>query len=143
MLTEKQKRFVDFFVETGNAAEAARKAGYGAKAARRTGARNLTKPYIKKAIDERLEELRSQRIANAQEVMEYLTSMMRGRIDEEVIVVESVGDGCSCARKVIKQAGARDRNKAAELLAKRYGLNESSDNAGNGSIVLNIVNDLG
>lgn len=121
-LTEKQRRFVDYFVETGNAAEAARQAGYGEKTARMTGAKNLAKTYVREAIDDRLAELQSKRVANAQEVMEYLTAVMRGEIKEEVIVVEGAGDGCSSARRMNKQVGVRDRNKAAEMLAKRYGL---------------------
>ena len=56
-LTEKQRRFVDYYVETGNASEAARRAGYAEKAAYRTGSENLRKPQVKAAIDARLKEL--------------------------------------------------------------------------------------
>ena len=66
--------------------------------------------------------MRSKRVADAQEVMEHLTEMMRGEINEEMVVVEGTGDGCSEARIVEKQVSARDRLKAAELLGKRYGL---------------------
>ena len=54
-LTEKQKKFVDYYIQTsGNASEAARLAGYSEKTARASGAENLTKPNIKTAIDARL-----------------------------------------------------------------------------------------
>lgn len=121
-LTEKQKRFVDYYVETGNATEAAKRAGYSAKTAKQVGQENLTKPYLKAAIDARLKELASARIATAEEVLQYLTSAMRGEIQEEVIVTEGTGDGCSEAKIMTKQLSAKDQIKAAELLGKRYGL---------------------
>lgn len=121
-LTEKQKRFVDYYVETGNATEAAKRAGYKEKNAYATGAENLRKPQIKDAIDARLKELASARIATAEEVLQYLTSAMRGEIQEEVIVTEGTGDGCSEAKIMTKQLSAKDQIKAAELLGKRYGL---------------------
>lgn len=117
-LTEKQRRFIDYYIEKGNATEAARLAGY--KQPHVQGAQNLSKlrPYI----DERLKELEEERIADAREVMRFLTAAMRGEIKEDVVVVESVGDFMSEARIVKKELSARDRIKAAELLAKRYGL---------------------
>lgn len=121
-LTEKQKRFADYFVETGNGTEAAKKAGYKGKNLNRIAAENLSKLDIKNYIDEKLEEMSSKRIASANEVMELLTSAARGELEEEVVVVEGEGDGCSMARIVKKQIGAKDRIKAAELLGKRYRL---------------------
>ena len=47
---------------------------------------------------------------------------MRGEKTEEVVVVEGTGDGCSDARVMDRHVSIKDRNKAAELLAKRYGL---------------------
>lgn len=121
-LTEKQKRFADYYIETGNMTEAAIKAGYSKKTARVIGQENLLKPAIKNYIDEKLEEMSNSRIASANEVMELLTSAARGELEEEVVVVEGEGDGCSGARTIKKQIGARDRIKAAELLGKRYRL---------------------
>lgn len=121
-LTEKQKAFADYYIETLNATEAARMAGYSPKTAAEIGHENLGKPHIKFYIDKRLKEIESQRIADAAEVMKYLTSVMRGETDEEVVVVENTGDYTSEARLVRKQAGVRERNKAAELLGKRYAL---------------------
>ncbi len=120
-LTEKQTRFVDYYIETkGNATEAARKAGY--KKPNPQGSENLAKPSIKAAIDARLAELKSQRTANATEVLEYLTSVLRGQQEDETIVVEGVGDGCSRARRMNVKVATRDRNKAAELLGRVYGI---------------------
>lgn len=121
-LTEKQKRFADYYIETGNMTEAAIKAGYSKKTARVIGQENLLKPAIKNYIDERLKELEEKRVASATEVMQLLTSAMRGELDEEVVVVESIGDYCSEARVVKKKIGLKDRIKAAELIGKRHRL---------------------
>ena len=121
-LTQKQKAFCDYYIETGNATEAAIKAGYKKKTARQIGSMNLTKVDISSYIAERLKIIESKRIADAEEVLKYLTKTMRGEIDEEVVVVEGEGEGCSSARKVRKEVGIKERNKAAELLGKRYKL---------------------
>lgn len=121
-LTEKQKRFADYYIETGNMTEAAIKAGYSKKTARVIGQENLLKPAIKNYIDEKLKELEGKRVASATEVMQLLTSAMRGELDEEVVVVESIGDYCSEARVVKKKIGLKDRIKAAELIGKRHRL---------------------
>lgn len=120
-LTEKQKRFADYFIETGNGTEAAKLAGYKGKNLNRIAAENLSKLDIKSYIDEKLTEMSSKRIASANEVMELLTSAARGELEEEVVVVENA-DGFSEARTIKKKIGARDRIKAAELLGKRYRL---------------------
>lgn len=120
-LTEKQKRFIDYFIETGNAAEAARKAGYSEKTAPWIGQENLQKPTIKAAIEKRLQELKSSRTATLSEILEFMTAVMRGEVIEDVIVTEGTGDGCSEARIMQKQASARDRLEAAKALEKRLG----------------------
>lgn len=119
-LTEKQKRFVDFYIETGNATEAAKKAGYKATNAGPIGRENLRKLTVKSAIDERLKEIKSSRVANAKEVMQFLTSAMRGETEEEIVVVEGLGDGMSEARIMEKHISAHDRLDAAKALLKRY-----------------------
>ena len=119
-LTEKQRRFVDYYVETGNASEAARRAGYSEKTAGWIGQENLQKPTIKAAIDARLKELEDKRIAKADEVMQFLTSTLRGEVKEERVVVEGTGEGRSDARIIKVQVSARDRLEAAKSLLKRY-----------------------
>ena len=133
-LTEKQKRLVDYFIETGNQTEAAIKAGYSKKNARFVASKTLNLPKVKEFLEKRLKEIEENRIAKAAEVMQFLTSSMRGEIKEEVIVVEGVGDGCSDARVMEKQIGANDRIKAAALLAKRYGLDKPEDADGEAHI---------
>ncbi|MBM6701752.1 terminase small subunit [Megasphaera elsdenii] len=119
-LTEKQKRFIDYYIETGNASEAARRAGYSEKIANRIGTENLSKPVIKEAITVRLKALEDKRIAKADEVMQFLSSTLRGEVKEERVVVEGTGDGRSDARIITVQVSARDRLEAAKSLLKRY-----------------------
>ena len=121
-LTEKQKRFCDEYLIDLNATQAAIRAGYSKKTAFTIANENLKKPYIRGYIDERLKQLEDKRIAKADEVLKYLTSVMRNEVKEEVVVVEGKGDGCSSARTIKKDMSAKDRNKAAELLGKRYRL---------------------
>lgn len=133
-LTVKQQRFVDAYIETGNAAEAARRAGYKSRNADVMGRENLRKHTVRKVLEARLKEIEDKRISKAKEVMEFLTSSMRGEIKEEAVVVEGVGDGCSVARIIEKQIGANDRIKAAVQLAKRYGLDRPEDADGEAHI---------
>ena len=126
-LTEKQKRFIDFYIETLNASEAARRAGYSPRTAFRIGQENLQKPAIKSAIDERLSQFESERIAGPKEVLKYLTAVMRGEESEEQVVTVGTGQGESEVEIINKRVGAKDRIKAAELLGKRYGLQQPEE----------------
>lgn len=121
-LTVKQRRFVDAYIETGNAAEAARRAGYKSRNADVMGRENLRKPTVRKVLEARLKELEDAQIADAREVLIHLTSAMRGEIEEEIPVVEGCGKGVSKARIIRKHISARDRLRAAEMLMKRHGL---------------------
>ena len=121
-LTEKQKRFADYYIETGNATESARRAGYKGKNLNNVASENLAKVGVKSYIDEKLKILQDERTASAKEVLEFLTKSMRGELNEEIVVVEGTGDGTSEARKIKKQIGLRERIKSAELLGKRYRL---------------------
>ncbi|WDS50806.1 terminase small subunit [Streptococcus phage BV-0002] len=117
-LTLKQKRFAEEYMISANATAAAIKAGYSKKTARSIGQENLTKPDIKAYIDERLEKLESEKIATQEEVLQYLTSIMRGDQQEETLI--SVGE---FGQKIVDiDVGAKDRIKAVELLGKRYRL---------------------
>ncbi|HEO7397156.1 TPA: terminase small subunit [Streptococcus agalactiae] len=117
-LTLKQKRFADEYIISANATAAAIKAGYSKKTARSIGQENLTKPDIKAYIDERLEKLESAKIATQEEVLQYLTSIMRGDQQEKTLI--SIGE---LGQEIVDiDVGAKDRIKAAELLGKRYRL---------------------
>ena len=121
-LTAKQQRFCDEYLIDLNATQAAIRAGYSEKNARNIACENLTKPNIKQYIDERMAKKESELIADQDEVLKYLTSVLRGESQSEVIVVEGTGMGESEARALQKAPDEKERLKAAELLGKRYGL---------------------
>lgn len=105
-LNEKQKAFADYYIETLNATESAKRAGYSEKTADVQGCRLLTNVNLQHYIQERLASKEAERIASQDEVLEFLTSVMRGEVKDQLGL----------------EAPVKDRNKAAELLAKRYGL---------------------
>lgn len=138
-LTIKQKKFADEYIISGNATEAAIKAGYAPKAAYQTGAQNLKKPQIKSYIDERMAELEDKAIAKQNEVLKYLTAVMRGESKSAVVVVEGLGEGLSEARLMNKTPDEKERIKAAELLGKRYGaFTEKIDLSGDMSLSIEV-----
>ena len=120
-MTERQKRFVDAYIKTGNASEAARLAGYSRKNVNVDGAKLLVNPSISREIEKRLKELESERTADVKETLEYLTSVMRGEKTEIVVVVVGTGKGFSKSEKVEVPTSTRDRLKAAEHLLKVHG----------------------
>ena len=103
-LTLKQQKFIDFYIEKGNATEAAELAGYSKKTAKQIGSENLSKldDYIKI----RLQQLENNRIASADEVLKYFTSVMRNEEKDQFGL----------------DASLKDRNFAAKCLAQRHGL---------------------
>lgn len=132
-LTAKQQRFVDEYLIDLNATQAAIRAGYAKKTAYSIGEENLRKPEIKSRIETRMAEKEAALIADQDEVLKYLTSVMRGRSRASVVVVENVGDYMSQAREMEKSPDEKERLKAAELLGKRYGLFDKRDqSAGTG-----------
>ena len=121
-MTGKQKRFAEEYLVDCNATQAAIRAGYSEKTAYSQGERLLKNVEVKNWIDEQLTQMQGNTIADAKEVMEYLTSVLRGESRGTELVIESVGDYMSEAREVEKAPSEKEKLKAAELLAKRYGL---------------------
>jgi phage terminase small subunit len=95
-LTAKQKKFCDYYIECGNATQAAIKAGYSEKTARTTAQENMTKPAVKAYIQARVEKNENPLIASGDEILETLSQIMRN-----------------------KRAKAADRLKAADMLGRR------------------------
>jgi phage terminase small subunit len=117
-LTERQKRFAKFYIESGNAYKAAIKAGYSEKYAKADANRLLEYPSLKSYITPRLQKLDSEQIASASEVLTFLTSVLRGNVTEEIPIFFTKG----VQKLAAKNPTLKDRVKAAELLAKRYAL---------------------
>lgn len=142
-LTDKQRKFCDEYLIDLNATRAYKAAYPHVKsegAARACASKLLTKVNIKTYIDEQLDKISSEKTADAKEVMEYLTSVMRGESQAEIVVIEGTGDGCSDARRMSKAPDEKERLKAAELLGRRYGLFKENVNLEVEPVVL--VNDL-
>lgn len=121
-LTEKQKRFCDEYLIDLNATQAAIRAGYSPKGINKRVTRMMANDGFKNYIDKRMSEKEKKLIADQDEVLRYLTSVLRGESTSEELVVEGIGDGCSEARRIAKHPGEKEKLKAAELLGKRYGL---------------------
>lgn len=143
-MTEKQKIFCDEYLKDLNATRAYKVAYPNVKkdeVAKAAGSRLLTIVNVKTYIDEQLQELHNERTADAQEVMEYLTSVLRGESKSEIVVIEGEGDGMSSARRMEKAPDEKERLKAAELLGKRFGIFSEKINV-NGAVPVVIEEDL-
>lgn len=124
-MTEKQQKFADEYIIDCNATRAYKAAYPNVKkdnVAQAAGSRLLSNVMVAAYIEEKLAEISSQKTANAQEVMEYLTSVMRGKSESSVVVVEGYGDGCSEAKIIGKPPDEKERLKAAELLGRHYAM---------------------
>lgn len=120
-MTDKQRKFADEYLIDANATRAYKAAYPHIKsddAARACASRLLTNANIKAYIDDQLEKISSEKIADAKEVIEYLTSVMRGECTEQIPLL--IGEGIQ--KLADKDIGAKERLKAAELIGKRYGL---------------------
>lgn len=143
-LTDKQMIFANEYLIDLNATRAYKKAYPNVKkdsVAASAAVRMLRNVKVKNYIDEQLKKIEDESIADATEVMKYLTAVMRNEVTEEVVVVEGEGEGCSSARIVKKDISAKDRNKAAELLGKRYRLFTEKVEI-EGSVPVQIVDDI-
>lgn len=105
-MKEQHKDFADYYIELDNGTQAAIKAGYSKKTAGAIASRLLKDVNIQAYIQERLAAKDKRKIADQDEVLEFLTQVMRGEVQDQLGLETSV----------------KDRNKAGELLGKRYGL---------------------
>ena len=117
-LTEKQKAFADYYIESLNATQSAIRAGYSVDCARSIGYENLTKPHIKRYIDERLELLDKVRIMKMNEALIRLSEKARGESYEEIVTVTQLGEVVKTERKISE----KDQLKALELIGKYHKL---------------------
>lgn len=115
-LTVKQQRFADEYIRTGNAYQSAINAGYSETYAKGNVVKLLENVSVKSYIDKRLKKLKKESIAEQDEILQYLTSVMRGEMSEQTLVGQ--GEGYQEIDNI--DVGAKDRIKAAELLGKRY-----------------------
>ena len=120
-LTPKQRAFADYYIECGNATEAAKRAGYSENNVGENAAKTLKNTNVSAYIAERMEEQTKKRVADANEVIEFYTAVMRGEVKDQFGLDSSLSD----------------RLKAADSLAKRLAVAEQ--NQGGGDVVRVIV----
>lgn len=125
-LTPKQKAFADAYIETGNQTEAARRAGYSEKCAKQVASENMTKPDVSAYIQSRMAELEAQRVASADEVMRFFSSVMRGEVKDQFGLDASLQDRLNAGKELMKRyAAVHDRestNEAKIILAADGGI---------------------
>lgn len=127
----KWEAFCLHYAKTGNASESYIAAGYETKNPRSIYSncnRLLKNDDIKARLAELAEELAGEKIAGIREIQERLTSILRGELQEEQVVVEGCGDGVSEATIVKRQPQLKDVIKAADTLAKMQGAYDSKTN---------------
>jgi len=134
----KWEAFCLHYAKTGNASEAYKQAGYKTANDRSIYSncnRLLKNDDIKARLAELAEEMASEKIAGIREIQERLTSIMRGELQEEQVVVEGCGDGVSEAKIIQRQPQLKDVIKAAETLGKMQG---AFDTKANISVVIPV-----
>lgn len=102
-MKDRQKAFADYYIECGNGAEAARRAGYSEKTADRIANENLRKPEIAAYIAERVRPTEEKRIATGDEVMMFFTKVMNGEIKDAFGLEASLQDRLNAARELAKR----------------------------------------
>ena len=135
-LQARQELFCLEYIKDGNATQAAIRAGYKPKYAGTNADKLLKNTNIRARIDELMAEVQQEKIADAEEVLRYLTSVIRGEATEEVAVGTPIG-----TEIITKHIGGREQVKAAELLAKRYGLLTENVKL-SGGLPVQIVDDM-
>lgn len=134
MLTPKREKFCQEMAKLGNQYQAYCNS-FNAKNMKRETIDNRASELMKDGeirarLQELAEEMKNKNIADAQEIQEALTRLIRGEVKEECVTVEGVGDGCSEARIITKQVTPKDRIKAAETLAKMRGYFDMNNSEG-------------
>lgn len=112
--TPKQKAFADEFLKCGNQTEAAKRAGYSEKTARQAGAENMKKPVVLEYIQKRQKQIEDARIADITEIMQYLTSVMRGEVKDQFDLDAPLSERTRCAQELLKR-NMDDRRMDIEL----------------------------
>lgn len=113
-LTPKQKAFADYYIELGNATAAAKKAGYSQKTAYSIGQENLNKPEIAEYIASIVKPKEEKRIATAEEVMQFFSDVMNGRVKDQFGLDASLADRLKAGDSLMKRyAAVGDKNKSA------------------------------
>lgn len=121
-LTLKQQRFIDEYIKTGNAYKSALRAGYSETYSKTDSHKLLENTRLRNELDKRMEQHKKQTIAEQDEILQYLTSVMRGEVTDQELIPIQVGRGEMTVEELEKRSDTNARTKAAELLGKRYAM---------------------
>lgn len=139
-LPQKQRKFVDRFIETGNATQSYIDAGYSAmtrSVADGNTRKLMLKPAVKVYLDQSIAEKDAERIAKQEEILQFLTYVMRGKVQEQF----PLGLGMGEQSLVKKELDGAARIKAAELLGKRYAMWTDKQQI-EGAVGVQIIDDI-
>lgn len=114
-LTLKQRAFCDYYIQSGNATEAALKAGYSRRSASEIGKQNLKKHPCKQYIAMRMQPKEKRRIADADEVLDYLSGVMRGEIKDQFGLDASLQDRTKAAQELLKRYAVADQRQQSTM----------------------------
>lgn len=120
-MNERQRKFVDEYILTGNASEAARRAGYSAKTAGSIGERLLKNVEVRAALDERIKAASTEKTLTQSQLLEFLSAVVKGEVCDQQLMTRLIGKGCSVIENVEIRASVQNRIRAAELLLKIQG----------------------
>lgn len=110
-LTPKQRAFADYYIECGNATEAAKRAGYSENNVGENAAKTLKNPNVSAYIAERMEEQAKKRVADANEVIEFYTAVMRGEVKDQFGLDSSLSDRLKAADSLAKRLAVAEQNQ--------------------------------
>lgn len=128
-MTPKQKAFADYYIETGNASESARRAGYSERSAYALGERTLKNVEVARYIGERMAAQDEKRVASADEVLQFYSAVIRGEVKDQFGLDASLADRIKAADSLMKRYNvADDRNRATldKLDAVLKGLHDAA-----------------
>lgn len=126
-LTTKREKFCQEYKKCGDQSEAYRKAfnckNMKPETVNNNAYRLMQNTEIRARIKELQDKIEKKNILSAQQLQEELTKYILDQKEEECIVTEGVGEGCSQARLMSKKVQPKDKLKAIELLCKLAGYN--------------------
>ena len=120
-MNERQRKFVDEYILTGNASESARRAGYSAKTAGSIGERLLKNVEVRAALDERIKAASTEKTLTQNQLLEFLSAVVKGEVCDQQLMTRLIGKGCSVIENVEIRASVQNRIRAAELILKIQG----------------------
>lgn len=122
MLSNRQIKFVDeYILNGGNASAACRSAGYSAAYANRQAYKLLSVPEIRQAIDERLKQARTDKTLEQSQLLEFLSAVVRGEVQDEQLMTRLIGKGQSVIERHQYRVPTKDRIRAVEIMLRVLG----------------------